>query len=74
MMMDAFLDAAANSRLFKLADESDSLEEGALGTISEDKHGLQSHISHTTSLSVIDTTTIKSRKFKVIVDTKWRCL
>lgn len=63
-----FLDAESNTRLFRLADESDSLEEGALGTISEDQHGLQTHISHTTNLSVIDSASIKSRKFKVVVD------
>ncbi len=63
-----FLDADSNERLFRLADEADSLEEGAVGTISEDQHGLQSHISHTTNLSVVDTERIKSRKFKVVVD------
>ena len=63
-----FLDASKNSRLFNLADEAESLEEGAVGTITEDQSGLELHINHTTQLSVVDIETIRNRKFKVVVD------
>ena len=48
-----FLDADKNSRLFNLSDESESLEEGPIGTITEDQSGLKLHITHTTPLSVV---------------------
>ena len=63
-----FLDATQNSRLFNLADEAESLEEGAVGTITEDQDGIKLHITHTTQLSVVDTKSIRNRKFKVVVD------
>ncbi|MBC8312404.1 MAG: phosphoglucosamine mutase [Candidatus Marinimicrobia bacterium] len=63
-----FLDANKNSRLFNLADEAESLEEGAVGTITEDQSGIKLHITHTTQLSVVDTKSIQHRKFKVVVD------
>ena len=63
-----FLDENKNSRLFKLADEIESLDEGVVGTITEDQSGIKLHISHTTQLSVVDTETILNRKFKVVVD------
>ena len=63
-----FLDATQNSRLFNLADEAESLEEGAMGTITEDHSGIKLHITHTTQLSVVDTKSIRNRKFKVVVD------
>jgi phosphomannomutase len=63
-----FLDENKNSRLFKLADEAESLEEGVVGTITEDQSGIKIHINHTTQLSVVDTESIKYRQFKVVVD------
>lgn len=63
-----FLDGDKNKRLFRLADEADGLEDGAFGSITEDKLGLGVHIKHTTQLSVIDTENIRQRKFKVAVD------
>jgi len=63
-----FLDASKNSLLFNLADEAESLEEGAVGTITEDQGGIKLHITHTTQLSVVDTKSIRNRKFKVVVD------
>ena len=63
-----FLNAAQNTRLFNLADEAESLEEGALGTITEDQSGIKLHITHTSQLSVVDTKSIQKRKFKVVVD------
>ena len=63
-----FLDALKNSRLFNLADEAESLEEGAVGTITEDQSGIKLHVTHTTQLSVVDIESIKNRQFKVVVD------
>ena len=63
-----FLDALKNSRLFNLADEVESLEEGAVGTITEDQSGIKLHVTHTTQLSVVDIESIKNRQFKVVVD------
>ena len=63
-----FLDARKNSRLFKLADEAESLEEGAVGTITEEHSGINLHIKHTTQLSVVDIESIRNRQFKVVVD------
>ena len=63
-----FLNNKQNTRLFNLADEAESLEEGVIGTITEDQYAIRSHINHTTQLSVVDTKSIKDRKFKVVVD------
>lgn len=63
-----FLNATQNSRLFNLADEAESLEKGAMGSITKNQIGVKSHITHTTQLSVVDTKSIKNRKFKVVVD------
>jgi len=63
-----FLDADKNSRLFNLSDESESLEEGPIGTITQDRSGLKLHITHTTQLSVVNTKSIQKRQFKVVID------
>ena len=63
-----FLDTEKNIRLFNLADEAESLEEGVIGTITEYQNGIRLHINHTTQLSVVNTKFIQKRKFKVVVD------
>lgn len=63
-----FLDATQNSRLFNLADDSRSLTKGTMGAITKNQDGIKLHILHTVQLSVVDTKSIKNRKFKVVVD------
>ncbi len=63
-----FLDSDKNNRLFQIADENKFGSSKLLGKIENDEDGLTEHIDHTSTLSVIDLPLIKSRQFKVVVD------
>ena len=62
-----FLDDEKNKQLFKIAD-SESTANHNTGSVQSIENGYLHHITHTRSLSVIDTDAIENRNFTIVVD------
>jgi phosphomannomutase len=62
-----FLNGDKNNKLFEIAD-SELEENHNIGSIQSIENGYLAHITHTRSLSFIDTEAIEDRKFSIVVD------
>ena len=63
-----FLDGEKNNSLFQIADKNQFHLSSKVGNIETDSKGLSDHIDHTSELSVVNASQIKSKQFKVVVD------